>query len=50
MFLANALAEKIAALETLELLQNRAEKGHKISFDKAFAPVPDSEPEEYDRI
>lgn len=50
MFLANALAEKIAALETLELLEKRAEKGKNISFNEAFAAVPDAEPEEYDRL
>lgn len=50
MFLANALAEKIAAIETVELLENRARKGEKISFNEAFAGIPDSEPEEYDRI
>ena len=50
MFLANALAEKISAIETLELLEKRAEKGKKISFKEAFASVPDTEPEEHDRL
>ena len=50
MFLSNALAEKISAIETLELLEKRAERGKNLSFNEAFASVPDSEPEKYDKL
>jgi len=45
-----ALSEKVATLETLEMLQKRAERGKHITFAEAFAEVPDVEPMEEDRL
>ena len=45
-----ALAEKVAALETLDLLSSRAQRGKDVTFAEAFAEVPDIEPPEHDRL
>jgi len=45
-----ALAEKVSALETVEMLKARAERGRKVTFAEAFAEVPDVDPPEYDRL
>jgi hypothetical protein len=45
-----ALAEKVAALETLDMIKSRAQRGKSITFAEAFAEVPDVEPPEYDRL
>ena len=45
-----AVAEKIAALETVDMLKARAERGRKVTFAEAFAEVPDTEPPEHDRL
>jgi hypothetical protein len=38
------VAEKLAALETLNYLSERAQKGSKAKFEAALASVPHAEP------
>lgn len=45
-----ALAEKVAALETVDMLKERAARGKGVSFAEAFAEVPNVPPPEYDRL
>jgi hypothetical protein len=49
-FIASALAEKMAAWETAEYLQERASRGDREKFKAAMGKVTDVEPEEADRI
>jgi hypothetical protein len=49
-FIATAVAEKIAALMTVEYLQERAKRGSREKFEAVLAKVPDVEPEEFDRL
>ena len=39
---------KIAALDTLEYLQERAQRGNRKAFEAVLAKVPDVEPPEFD--
>jgi predicted transcriptional regulator len=48
--IANALAEKIAALETEDYLQARAAKGNRKQFDQVMAKVPSRPPFEGDEL
>ena len=43
-FISTAVAEKLAALETLNYLSERAQKGSKAKFEAALASVPHAEP------
>lgn len=45
-----ALSEKIASMETLETLRQRAAKGKNIPFSEAFSEVPDGPPIEGDEL
>jgi len=45
-----ALSEKVASLETLDLLRSRAEHGKDVSFAEAFAEVPDAPAVEGDEL
>lgn len=45
-----ALAEKLAALLTEDLLEARAARGDRTAFEAALAKAPDVEPEAYDRL
>jgi len=45
-----ALAEKIAAIETVDMIRARAERGRNVTFTGAFAEVPDVEPLDHDRL
>lgn len=49
-FIATATAEKMAALVTVDYLEERAARGSQEKFKKALAQVPDVEPEEFDRL
>jgi len=49
-FIVNALAEKIASLKTLETLRDRARRTSVEEMIEILDAVPDSEPEEKDRI
>jgi hypothetical protein len=49
-FIATAVAEKVAALMTVEYLQECAKRGSREKFEAVLAKVPDVEPEEFDRL
>jgi uncharacterized protein (DUF1778 family) len=49
-FVASAAAEKMSALITEEYIEARAKKGNIKKFQRVLKKVPDSEPEEHDRI
>ncbi len=49
-FLATAAAEKMSALLTEEYIEARAKRASLKKFRSVLKKVPDSEPEEYDRI
>lgn len=45
-----AIAEKLSALTTEELLGERARRGDRAKFENALSKVADAEPEEWDRL
>lgn len=45
-----AVAEKMAALMTVEYLAERAARGSREAFDAVLARVPDAEPDVADRL
>lgn len=49
-FVALAVAEKLASLETENLLAEKAKKGSRKKFLKVLASAPDIEPEEFDKL
>ena len=49
-FIASAAAEKMSALLTEEYIEARAKRATLNKFKKVLKKIPDSEPEEYDRI
>jgi hypothetical protein len=49
-FIASAVAEKVSALATEQYLNERAARGSAEKFRAALARVPDTEPEEFDRL
>ena len=49
-FIASAASEKMSALLTEEYIKARAERADLKKFEKVLKKVPDSEPEDYDRI
>lgn len=49
-FITTALAEKMSALITEDYLEERASRGSKKKFKKAFSKVPDTIPENYDLL
>ena len=49
-FLASAAAEKMSALLAEEYIQARAKRASLKKFQSVLKKVPDSEPEDYDRI
>lgn len=49
-FISTAAAEKLAALMTVEYLEERAKRGSREKFEAALARLPDVEPEDYDKI
>jgi hypothetical protein len=48
--ISSAVGEKVAALDTLEYLQERAKRGSRKAFEAVLAKVPDIEPAEFDRL
>ena len=48
-FISTAAAEKLAALKTLDYLEERAKRGTREKFEAALAKLPDVEPEDYDK-
>jgi hypothetical protein len=49
-FIATAVAEKVAALTTVEYLRERAKRGGLEKFEAVPAKVPDVDPEPHDRL
>ena len=49
-FIALAVAEKVAALQTVNYLEERAKRGSREKLLAVLAKAPDVEPEEYDRL
>jgi uncharacterized protein (DUF1778 family) len=49
-FISTAAAEKLAALMTVEYLEERAKRGSREKFEAALARLPDVEPEDHDRL
>jgi hypothetical protein len=49
-FISSAMAEKAAAWMTAQYLEQRAVRGDRQKFLKALSKVPDTDPEEQDRI
>ena len=49
-FIATAVAEKVAALMTVEYLRERAKRGSLEKFEAVLAKVPDVEPQPHDRL
>ena len=45
-----ALAEKLSALMTEEVLEERAKRGRRKKFERAMAKVSKVTPEDYDRL
>jgi hypothetical protein len=48
--ISTALAEKLSALATEELLEERARRGSRKKFDRVLAKIRDIEPEDKDRF
>jgi len=49
-FVLLAVAEKIAAVSTIEYLEKRARRGSRKNLLAVLGKVPDVEPEEYDKL
>ncbi len=49
-FISTAIAEKLAALETLDYMNERARRGRKVSFEAALERVPQGEVLPQDRL
>ncbi|HVR95084.1 MAG TPA: toxin-antitoxin system HicB family antitoxin [Thermoanaerobaculia bacterium] len=49
-FISTAAAEKLAALMTVDYLEERAKRGNREKFEAALAQLPEVEPEEYDKF
>jgi len=48
--ISSAVAEKLAALMTMEYLEARGQRGSRQKFEAALQTVPDLEPEDFDRL
>ena len=48
--ISTAVAEKVAALLTVDYLEERAKRGNRAAFESALEHVPDSEPLDSDQI
>lgn len=49
-FISTAAAEKIAALMTVEYLEEHARRGSREKFEAALASLPNVEPDDYDKL
>ena len=49
-FISTAVAEKLAALMTVEYLEERARRGDRSRFERVLSKVPDAEPDPNDRL
>lgn len=48
-FIASAVAEKVAAINTADIIEERAKLGNKDKFLDVLKKVPDVEPADYDK-
>jgi len=49
-FIVNALSEKVSALQTVDIIEKKAQLASKESFLDALSRVPDNEPFENDKL
>uniref|UniRef100_Q3AT57 Toxin-antitoxin system HicB family antitoxin n=1 Tax=Chlorobium chlorochromatii (strain CaD3) TaxID=340177 RepID=Q3AT57_CHLCH len=49
-FIATAIAEKLAALMTVNYLRERTERSSQEDFERALSEIPDVAPEEFDKL
>jgi hypothetical protein len=49
-FIINALSEKVSALQTVDIIEQKAKKASKEDFLNALSQVPNNEPYENDRF
>jgi hypothetical protein len=49
-FISSAAAEKMAAVMTLDYLEQRGRRGSREKFEAALDALPDVEPEDYDKL
>jgi len=49
-FILSALSEKIASLQTVDIIEKRAKKASKESFMEALKSIPSNEPETDDKL
>ena len=45
-----AVSEKVSTLLTVDYLKERAQKGDRKTFDQLLEKVPNTEPEEFDKL
>ncbi len=49
-FIINALSEKVSALQTVDIIEKKAEKASKENFLSALNKIPENEPYENDKL
>jgi hypothetical protein len=49
-FIINALSEKVSALQTVDIIEQKAKKASKKDFLNALSQVPNNEPYEEDKL
>ena len=49
-FIATSVAEKLSAIETEDYLANRAKKANLKKFKKVLSKVPNTKPEDFDKL
>ncbi len=49
-FITLAITEKVSTLLTVDYLKERAQKGDRKTFEELLEKVPDTEPEEFDKL
>jgi predicted transcriptional regulator len=49
-FITLAVSEKVSSLLTVDYLKERAKRGDRITFEELLEKVPDTEPEEFDKL
>ncbi|MEX0648960.1 MAG: toxin-antitoxin system HicB family antitoxin [Balneolaceae bacterium] len=49
-FITLAVSEKVSTLLTIDYLKKRAQRGDRKTFDELLEKVPDTEPEEFDKL
>ncbi len=49
-FITLAVSEKVSSLLTVDYLKERAKRGDRKTFEELLEKVPDTEPEEFDKL